>query len=580
MSNFNNDSFVICEPSVSYSSSVTFSIGNTLGYNNNKVKKSKLTPLWKKNFPNKNIYKHSKSKASYSVEKLPQCLIQNVKTDYQIRKLNKRSKSFSDDGINSSYEKNRNDLKDNTLEQNYDELIEKLKRSPPQIKNDEPEIDDKIEEFMLIKKDKNYQKQLSLDFEKVNKLILTKKTYSNPKKIQSLRRKSLQYQQLLNSEEKVKHFTNTENISDFYEYTERCLEIILELDKNKQVKLNEKVNLHFPKEESFKKIVLFDLDETLAHCIGEIKGDMPNKKKYNHVVNVTLPSKKKTKIGINIRPHWEETMEFIKEKYHIVIYTASHQSYADAVLNYMDPQLKYTKYRLYRNNCVQANVNGKKFYIKDLDIFDKYYNLKDIIIIDNSVLSFAYHLNNGIPIVPYYDSEEDNELSILGYYLLSIYNYDDLREANKIHIRIDYYLEEAKKDMEEEEEDEDIIEEDDEYLIQIPENKENNIILLKDLSLKDKNNNESETTILYKNNSAKNVKSNIKEKSNVGEIRNKDNRTFTINNIRKQSRFGGMSPGRKSPKRKKTNNEGLNIFDLWNNLIKQLKEQKKYLFNK
>ena len=576
MSNFNNDSIVICEPTVSYSSSVTFSIGNTLGSKNNKVNKSMFTPLWKKNLPNKKI-KHSKSKASYSVEKLSQCLIENISNSFKNKK-NKRAKSLSDDGINSSNEKST-DLNNNILEQNYDELIEKLKRSPPQIKN-KPEIDEEIDDFMLTKKDKNYKKQLSLDYQKINKSILTKKTYSNPKKIQSLRRKSLQYQQLLNSEEKVKHFTNTENISDFYEYTERCLEIILELDKTNQIKLNEKVNLHFPKEESFKKIALFDLDETLAHCIGEIKSDMSNKKKYNHIVNVTLPSKKRTKIGINIRPHWEETMDLIKDKYQIVIYTASHQSYADAVLNYMDPQLKYTKYRLYRNNCVQANVNGRKFYIKDLDIFDKYYNLKDIIIIDNSVLSFAYHLNNGIPIVPYYDSEEDTELTILGYYLLSIYNYDDLREANKIHIRIDYYLEEAKKDMEEEEEDEDIIEEDDEYLIQIPENKENNIILLKDLSLKDKNNNESETTILYKNNSAKNVKSNIKEKSNVGEIRNKDNRTFTINNIRKQSRFGGMSPGRKSPKRKKTNNEGLNIFDLWNNLIKQLKEQKKYLFNK
>ena len=574
MSNFNNDSIVICEPTVSYSSSVTFSIGNTLGSKNHKVNKSMFTPLWKKNLPNKKI-KHSKSKASYSVEKLSQCLIENISNSFKNKK-NKRAKSLSDDGINSSNEKST-DLNNNILEQNYDELIEKIKRSPPQIKN-KPEIDEEIDDFMLTKKDKNYKKQLSLDYQKINKSILTKKTYSNPKKIQSLRRKSLQYQQLLNSEEKVKHFTNTENISDFYEYTERCLEIILELDKTNQIKLNEKVNLHFPKEESFKKIALFDLDETLAHCIGEIKSDMSNKKKYNHIVNVTLPSKKRTKIGINIRPHWEETMDLIKDKYQIVIYTASHQSYADAVLNYMDPQLKYTKYRLYRNNCVQANVNGRKFYIKDLDIFDKYYNLKDIIIIDNSVLSFAYHLNNGIPIVPYYDSEEDTELTILGYYLLSIYNYDDLREANKIHIRIDYYLEEAKKDMEEDEEDEEISEEDDnDILIQIPEKIDNNnVILLQDINLKERNNNnKEEQTILFKNNSSKNIKKN--EKIN-DEIRNNINRTFTFNMNKKNSNlYGGMSPARKNPKRKRTNNEGLNIFDVWNNITKEMNEQKELL---
>ena len=72
---------------------------------------------------------------------------------------------------------------------------------------------------------------------------------------------------------------------------------------------------------------------------------MSNKRKYKHIVDVTLPSKKKSKIGINIRPHWEETMELIKEHYHIIIYTASHQSYADAVLDYMDPKKIYTKYR-------------------------------------------------------------------------------------------------------------------------------------------------------------------------------------------------------------------------------------------
>jgi hypothetical protein len=154
-------------------------------------------------------------------------------------------------------------------------------------------------------------------------------------------------------------------------------------------------------------------------------------------------------------------MDLIQQKYNIVIYTASHQSYADAVLDYMDPKKKYTKYRLYRNNCVQAEVDGRKFYIKDLSIFDKYYDLKNIVIIDNSVLSFAYHLNNGIPIVPYYDSEEDSELTILGFYLITIYDYDDLREANKAHIRIGYYLEKARKDREEEEREEEDKEEED-----------------------------------------------------------------------------------------------------------------------
>ena len=101
--------------------------------------------------------------------------------------------------------------------------------------------------------------------------------------------------------------------------------------------------------------------------------------------------------------------------------TLSHQAYADAVLNFMDPTNKYFKYRLYRNNCSLVDVNGVKFYVKDLDIFNEFYDLKDIIIIDNSVLSFIYHLENGIPIVPYYNEDKDGSLYVVGLYLMHIF---------------------------------------------------------------------------------------------------------------------------------------------------------------
>ena len=45
-----------------------------------------------------------------------------------------------------------------------------------------------------------------------------------------------------------------------------------------------------------------------------------------------------------------------------------------------------------------VEVDGKTFYIKDLRIFEDV-SLSDMVIIDNSVLSFAFHLNNGIPIL-------------------------------------------------------------------------------------------------------------------------------------------------------------------------------------
>ncbi len=54
-------------------------------------------------------------------------------------------------------------------------------------------------------------------------------------------------------------------------------------------------------------------------------------------------------------------------------------------------------------------MSEEGYYIKDLRIFGNR-ELKDIIIIDNNATCFAYQIDNGIPIVPFYDDENDEEL--------------------------------------------------------------------------------------------------------------------------------------------------------------------------
>ena len=244
-------------------------------------------------------------------------------------------------------------------------------------------------------------------------------------------------------------YTNTVYTGpDFTKYIISCLELILDMDKESQIRLKTKINFNFPKSKKKglkKRIALFDLDETLVHCTGDIKA---GKVKYQHLIDISLPGKNAVKVGINLRPLWKETLDLIKKKYHIVVHTASHQAYADAVLDFMDPEKKYFKYRLYRNNCSLVDIDNVKFYVKDLDIFNEYYDLKDIVIIDNSVLSFAYHLYNGIPIVPYYEGEDDNFLYVVGLYLDHIYKANDLREANKRLINLDYFYGIAKSQVE------------------------------------------------------------------------------------------------------------------------------------
>jgi Dullard-like phosphatase family protein len=254
-------------------------------------------------------------------------------------------------------------------------------------------------------------------------------------------------------QETIINYTNQEMVDDENEYLVQCLKVLLKLKMEQQPRCKTKVNFNFPPQEAKKKIALFDLDETLVHCTKDQKGLNGDE------VNVKLPTNKTVTIGLNIRSHWKEALDLIKAHYNIVVYTASHQSYADAVLNYLDKENKYFQYRLYRNHCVQCDVDGIKFYVKDLDTLNKHYNLKDVVLIDNSVLSFAYHLSNGIPIVPFIEQKDDTQLLMLAYYLVSIAGFDDLTVENKKHINLEHYLQEAEKLPEEESEEDDTINE-------------------------------------------------------------------------------------------------------------------------
>lgn len=234
-----------------------------------------------------------------------------------------------------------------------------------------------------------------------------------------------------NQKEDVKKMTNIQEISDFYEYTKNCMHLISEMASQKVLSLDkyplskeQYINLPFLNQvgigKNKKRLAIFDLDETLIHC------ELNPEKASQTTIEVMLPNKKVKSIGLNIRPHWKEEIMKIKKKYFLIIYTASHQSYADSVLNYLDPKKEIFDLRLYRNNCTIINFENKIYYIKDLRIF-KDVSLKDMVIIDNSVLSFAFHLENGIPILPYYSGEEEIEMENLSKLLLKLAEYDDIK---------------------------------------------------------------------------------------------------------------------------------------------------------
>ena len=80
------------------------------------------------------------------------------------------------------------------------------------------------------------------------------------------------------------------------------------------------------------KTVIFDLDETLVHCVDDPDNDDPDV-----ILPVTFPTGETVNAGINIRPYAIECLQAANEFFQVVVFTASHRSYADVVLDYLDP---------------------------------------------------------------------------------------------------------------------------------------------------------------------------------------------------------------------------------------------------
>ncbi len=211
---------------------------------------------------------------------------------------------------------------------------------------------------------------------------------------------------------------NTEG--NYNKYVYHALKSLTPIRKN-----NHRLYLHrtmLNSEMNSVKTLILDLDETLIHA--DFDNNMEN---HDHIVNFEIKGESHS-VGIFIRPGLFNFLEKVSENFEILVFTASVQEYANAVLNHLDPENRIFKYRFYRESCI--NVNDQ-LYIKDLRIFVNR-KLENIIIVDNSIYSFANQLSNGVLINSYYNNKEDRELSnLLDYLVLYLKDADDIRIINE-----------------------------------------------------------------------------------------------------------------------------------------------------
>ncbi|CAD8155104.1 unnamed protein product [Paramecium octaurelia] len=226
-----------------------------------------------------------------------------------------------------------------------------------------------------------------------------------------------QIKQLFNNSLKTQQYF-CEIYLDHIQQSFHALQFCKDAQKPKLEEIKQKI-VNLPPNK-FSKSIVFDLDETLIHC--QESNDDPS----DIVLTIKFPTGETVEAGINIRPYCKDMLQLLSQKYEIIVFTASHECYAQKVLNYLDPDKKFIHHRFFRDSCV---VIQDGLHVKDLRVIGNR-NLKDMVLIDNASYSFCFQLENGIPIIPFYDNALDKELLYLTTYLMDLMQDQDIPQKN------------------------------------------------------------------------------------------------------------------------------------------------------
>jgi len=223
--------------------------------------------------------------------------------------------------------------------------------------------------------------------------------------------------------------TEKDRLNFFYQAFRRHFEIILKsfeiIEKTNpryhpSAEIKIKPQVRSVRSKHLKKTLVLDLDETLVSCSPKRDYACRDLRK----VQISIDGGITLDIFCKLRPHLKRFFAEVSKHYEIFVFTASEKSYADPIINLIDPGRKIITEAFFRENCVQFKGG---LCVKDLSLLNR--DLKDVVLVDDSIISFAYQLENGIPILPFTGTEdyEDKQLLDLKDYLIKLADVADVR---------------------------------------------------------------------------------------------------------------------------------------------------------
>ncbi|KAL7701847.1 nuclear lim interactor-interacting factor-like protein [Lotmaria passim] len=148
-----------------------------------------------------------------------------------------------------------------------------------------------------------------------------------------------------------------------------------------------------------KVTLVLDVDETLVHSTFQPSPAVV----YDKVLQVVSEGKVYT-VSVKYRPYLKDFLQFVCQRFEIVIFTASMRAYCDKLMDEIDPNGDLGNLRLFREHCTLCD----RSYVKDLHLLGR--DLRRVAIVDNSPAAYAFQQRNAIPIRTWIDDPNDREL--------------------------------------------------------------------------------------------------------------------------------------------------------------------------
>ncbi|EES19205.1 hypothetical protein BDA96_09G080200 [Sorghum bicolor] len=167
-----------------------------------------------------------------------------------------------------------------------------------------------------------------------------------------------------------------------------------------------------------RRTLFLDLDETLIHSQTD-----PPPSRFDFTVRPVIGGHAVTFYVVK-RPGVEAFLRAAAEIFDVVVFTAGLQEYASLVLDRLDPDGEVFAHRLYRGACRDA---GDGRLVKDLAATGR--ALDRAVIVDDNPNAYALQPENAVPVAPFVDDDNDQELQRVMAFLDVAAGYEDTREA-------------------------------------------------------------------------------------------------------------------------------------------------------